>query len=180
MDINQIMRNQQKQIDQNVTAFGSRHFRRDNRPKVMPTKEEVDYKKQVMAKQNKNYDNFFTKRAKITASIMAPTSIANFKSTESKILHGAADLEELNEKESKKVPIVPVKQAAAMDEDSDDCLEFEDAGGPASNGKPAAAQQSFKDFLAKRKIGFSERFGKGAAISGASMDLMKRRKTMAD
>ena len=133
-----------------------------------------------MAKQNKNYDNFFSKRARITASIMAPTSIVNFKSTESKILHGEADLEELNVKESKKVSNLLVKQTPQVDEDSDDCLEFEDAGGPAINGKPSAGQQSFKDFLAKRKIGFSERFGKGASVGGASVDLMKRRKTMAD
>jgi len=75
-----------------------------------------------------------------------------------------------------------LKRAAEIEmmqaEDSDDdCLEFE---GP-SGGQQTASAPSFKDFLAKKKITFSDRFGKQAAaasVTGSAADLGKRRKTV--
>jgi len=103
-----------------------------------------------------------------------------YKSTETRLLLGEAALDELasKEKEEKQMPTTKVnnKPAAQNDDDSDSGLEFE--GG---TGEP---KKSFKDFLATRKISFTDRFGKQAAsknsIAGSATDLTKRRKTIQD
>mmetsp|Transcript_18862 Transcript_18862/g.25584 ORF Transcript_18862/g.25584 Transcript_18862/m.25584 type:complete len:129 (+) Transcript_18862:1348-1734(+) len=128
-----------------------------------------------MAKQSAKYDNFFNRRAKITANITAPTKISAFKSTETKMLLGESALEEIATKEKEEKTLAKQGAAAAQaDGDSDDCLEFEDSG----KGKTIGGKQSFKEFLAKKKISFTDRFGKGSM--GGATDLMKRRKTIAD
>ena len=98
-----------------------------------------------MAKQNNNYSNFFSRRTKMTANILAPAKISAYLSTESRMLHNDGALDELTK----------TAKAEAPDEDSDDCLEFEGPSGSADTGGP-----SFKEFLAKKKISFSDRFGK--------------------
>jgi len=75
-------------VEANITAFGKGHFRRDNRPKMAVPLEELEFKKKVIAKQQANMDNYFQRRAKITASIVAPAKIVALKSTETRVLLG--------------------------------------------------------------------------------------------
>ena len=89
VDINAITRRtQQAAVEANITAFGTRHFKRDNRPKEAKTAKEKAVENKIKAKGNAQLDNFYTKRAQQQANIVAPAKITAFRSTETMLLLG--------------------------------------------------------------------------------------------
>ena len=158
-------------MEGNITAFGSRHFRRDNRPVVDKSAAEKRQIAMTKMKEDANLDLFYNKRAKQTANIKAPSRITAYRSTETRLLLGAAIVDEINCVSKEKPMPKPV------DDDSDSGLEFEDD--KQMVGKPS----TFKDFLAQKKISYEDRFGSktaGAPARGMATDLGKRRKTAQD
>ena len=84
-----------------------------------------------------------------------------------------------NDKVNKPLPGAkkPSKAAVEESEDSDCGLEF--VGGAATQSTEAKNNEfSFKSLLASKKISFTEKFGKEAAMAPYSTDLSKRRKTL--